>query len=125
MALAPQKYRQINHCSSEKFPHVFVRRELRRNGSAISQVFAVERAGRRTTMDRRDRQLLDKQMKRFQPSPWRDGLMIPALVGVFLSGLTAGGLLFSFGSQTPAQTVTNDGNTALAFFLNGARTATR
>jgi hypothetical protein len=76
-------------------------------------------------MDRRDRQLLNKQMKRFQPSPRRDGLMILALVGVFICGLTAGGLVFSFASQTPTPTTASDGKTALAFFMGGTRIATR
>ena len=43
-------------------------------------------------MDRRDQELLDTQMKRFQPPSRRDGLMILAIVGVFLAGMTAGGL---------------------------------
>ena len=41
-------------------------------------------------MDRRDQELLDTQMKRFQPPSRRDGLMILAIVGVFLAGMTAG-----------------------------------
>ena len=46
-------------------------------------------------MDRGDRKLLDTQMKRYQPPSRRDGLMILAIVGVFLAGMTAGGFLLS------------------------------
>jgi hypothetical protein len=37
-------------------------------------------------MDRRDQELLDTQIKRFQPPSRRDGLTILAIVGVFLAG---------------------------------------
>jgi hypothetical protein len=40
-------------------------------------------------MDRRDQELLDKQLKRFQPPPRRDGRMVLAVVGVLLAGMTA------------------------------------
>jgi len=58
--------------------------------SAVSRVFI---GGPK--MDRRDQELLDTQMKRFQPPSRRDGLMILAIVGVFLAGMTAGGFLFA------------------------------
>jgi hypothetical protein len=76
-------------------------------------------------MDRRDRKLLNRQMSRFQPAPRRDGVLILAMVGVFIAGLTAGGLLFTFGSNPSAPTASSDGKTALAFFLNGTGTTTR
>ena len=64
---------------------------------------------------------LDTQMKRFQPPSRRDGLMILAIVGVFLAGMTAGGFLFAaYRGQPTVQTASSDdGKTALAFFLNG------
>ena len=68
-------------------------------------------------MDRRDQELLNRQMKRFQSSPRRDAVMIAMLVGVFLAALTAGSFIFT--SQPPAQTTSSDGKTALAFLLNG------
>ena len=68
-------------------------------------------------MERRDQELLNRQMKRFQPSPPRDAVMIVVIVGVFLAGLTAGSFIFS--GQPPAQTTSSDGKTALAFLLNG------
>ena len=56
-------------------------------------------------MDRRDRQLLNTQMSRFFLSaPRRDGVLILATVGVFIAGLAAGGLLFTFGSNPSAPT---------------------
>jgi hypothetical protein len=70
-------------------------------------------------MDRRDRELLNRQMSRFQHSPRRDGVLITAMVAVFLAGLTAGGLLFTFGSNPSTSTASNNGKTALAFLLNG------
>jgi hypothetical protein len=75
-------------------------------------------------MDRRDWELLDRQMKRFQtPSP-REGAMIAVLVGAFVAGMTAGGA-YSFGSHSSAQTPSEDEKTTLAFFLNSGQRATR
>jgi hypothetical protein len=76
-------------------------------------------------MDSRDRELLNRQMSRFQPSPRRDGVLIVAMVGVFLAGLIAGGLLFPFGSNPSTPTASNDGKTALAFLLNGTGKTTQ
>ena len=63
-------------------------------------------------MDSRDRELLDKQLR-----------LLRLIVGVFLAGMTAGGLLFANGSGP--QTASSDGKTALAFFLNGSPTVAR
>jgi hypothetical protein len=71
------------------------------------------------TMNRRDRVLLGKQMKHFQPSPRRDGVMVLILLGLFVAGLTAGSFLITAGSRQAVQTTSDDGKTALAFFLNG------
>jgi hypothetical protein len=75
-------------------------------------------------MNRRDQELLDRQMRRFQPPPRRDGVIMVVLVVAFLAGMTAGNI-FSFGSHSLVQTPSDDGKTALAFFLNGVQKATR
>jgi hypothetical protein len=69
-------------------------------------------------MNRRDRELLDRQMRRFQPSPRPFGLITLILAGAFLVGMIAGSI---FTSQQPVQTASTDGKTALAFLLNGTR----
>ena len=45
-------------------------------------------------MDSRDQELLNEQLQRLQLPPCRDGLMILTIVGVFLAGMTTGGLVF-------------------------------
>ena len=74
-------------------------------------------------MDSRDREPLNKQLQRLQLPPRRDGVMILAMVGVFLAGMTAGGLLFA--NENAPQTASSDGKTALAFFLNGSQAVAR
>ncbi len=74
-------------------------------------------------MNSRDRELLDRQMSRIQIPPRRGGEWILAMV--FIAGLTAGGLLFTFGSKPSTPTASDDGRTALAFFLNGTGNTTR
>jgi hypothetical protein len=64
-------------------------------------------------MNRRDWELLDRQMSRVQPSPHPIGI----LAGAFLVGMIAGSIIFT--SQQPAQTASTDGKTALAFLLGG------
>jgi hypothetical protein len=76
-------------------------------------------------MNLHDRELLDRQMSRFQLPPRRDGVLILSMVGVFIAGLTAGGLLITFGSNPSTQSASSDGKTALAFFLNGTGNITR
>ena len=43
-------------------------------------------------MNRRDRELLSRQMRRFQPSPYPVGLMMLILAGAFLVGMIAGSI---------------------------------
>jgi hypothetical protein len=74
-------------------------------------------------MSRRDRELLFRQMRRFQLSPYPVGLMVIILAGAFLLGLIAGSTIRA--SQQPMQTASTDGKTALAFFLNGTRSEPR
>jgi hypothetical protein len=57
-------------------------------------------------MDQRDRELLDKQMRRLQPTPGQAGTLIAVVVGVFLVGVTFGGLMFS--SSEPIRVAAND-----------------
>ena len=63
-------------------------------------------------------------MSRFQLSPRRDGVLILAMVGVFIAGLTAGGLLFTF-VNTPSTATASDDGTALAFLSNGTGSPSR
>ena len=74
-------------------------------------------------MNRRDQELLSRQMRRFQPSPHPVGLMMLILAGAFVVGVIAGSTLFT--SQQPVQTALTDGKTALAFLLNGTRAEPR
>jgi hypothetical protein len=76
-------------------------------------------------MNCHDREFLDRQMSRFQLSPRRDGVLILAMVGVFIAGLTSGGLLFTFVNTPSTTTASDDGTTALAFLLNGTRSSSR
>lgn len=76
-------------------------------------------------MNRHDRELLDKQVSRLQPAPRRDSMLILVMTSVFIAGLTAGGLLFSFGSNPSTPTALDDGKTALAFLLNGTANTAR
>ncbi len=55
-------------------------------------------------MDRRDHDLLDKQLAHLNPPPRKDGTMMLAIVAVFLAGVTAGAFLFSRRSEMPVQT---------------------
>jgi hypothetical protein len=63
-------------------------------------------SARRFGMDQRDRELLDKQMRRLQPTPGQAGALIAVVVGVFLVGVTFGGLMFS--SSEPIRVAAND-----------------
>jgi hypothetical protein len=55
-------------------------------------------------MNRRDQELLDKQMRRLGP-PRRDGVMAVMLAAMFLIGMTVGGLL-SVHQSEPIQIAT-------------------
>jgi hypothetical protein len=73
-------------------------------------------------MNRRDRRLLQRQTSHIQPPSWDNGAVMIALVGVFIAGLTTGGLLFAFRDSPPTPMASDEGRTALAFFLNGTAT---
>ena len=72
-------------------------------------------------MNRHDRELLDRQMSRFQLSPRRDGVLILAMVGVFIAGLTSGGLLFTFVNTPSTTTASDDGTTSFGFLVERYR----
>jgi hypothetical protein len=74
-------------------------------------------------MNRRDREFLDRQMRRLQPSPHPVGVMMLILAGTFLVGVIAGSTIFT--SQQSAQTASTGGKTALAFLLSGTRSEPR
>ena len=74
-------------------------------------------------MNRRDRELLSRQMRRFQLSPHPVVLMTLILAGAFLVGMIASSILIT--SQQPVQTASTDGKAALAFLLNGTRSEPR
>jgi len=62
-------------------------------------------------MDRRDQELLDKQMRRLQPTIGQEGTLIAVFLGVFLIGVTFGGWLFSSSepsSVAPDRVASND-----------------
>jgi hypothetical protein len=50
----------------------------------------------RRETDRRDQELLDKQLRRFSPNPRSDGTLILALVAAFLAGMTVGAFAFAY-----------------------------
>jgi hypothetical protein len=52
-------------------------------------------------MDRRDRELLNKQLRRFAPAS--DGVLMLAIVSVFLTGIFVGGLIFGNKTEAPVQ----------------------
>jgi hypothetical protein len=48
------------------------------------------------TMNRRDQELLDKQFRWLRPEPRHEGVMIVALVAVFLAGIAVGGRVVAY-----------------------------
>jgi hypothetical protein len=69
-------------------------------------------------MDRHDQELLDRQLRRFQPAPRNNGVMILAITAVFFAGMTLGGFLFAYRSA-PMRTASNTASPAISL-LNGA-----
>jgi hypothetical protein len=58
-------------------------------------------------MNRRDQELLDKQLSSVHLTPRHDGVMILAILAVFLTGMTVGGFLYAFTDQ-PMRVAAND-----------------
>lgn len=50
-------------------------------------------------MNRRDQELLDKQMHAIYVPPRNDGVLMLAAVAVFLAGITLGSFLFAYTSE--------------------------
>jgi hypothetical protein len=67
----------------------------------------------------RNRASLNKQRGGIVSSWRREGMLILAIVAVFLVGITVGGLAFGRKSEPPLRTAFNDGTAELSFFLNG------
>lgn len=74
-------------------------------------------------MNRRDQELLARQMRHFRSPARQGGVIMLVLVAAFAAGMTVGGI-FSFASQH-VQQPSDDGRTALAFFLGGVQNAAR
>jgi len=53
-------------------------------------------------MDRRDQELLDKQLRNVPVAPRNDGVMILALLAVFFSGMAVGGFFYAY-AHAPMQ----------------------
>ena len=52
-------------------------------------------------MNRRDQELLDKQLRSIRPETRHDGVLMLALVVVFFTGMTFGSVLTDKGASTP------------------------
>jgi hypothetical protein len=74
-------------------------------------------------MDRRDHELLDKQLRQLNPSPRSDGVLILAMLAVFCTGMALGGFLFAYKSE-PIQIALNDAPPAIVL-PNGTSSITR
>jgi hypothetical protein len=54
-----------------------------------------------------DQELLDKQLRRIDPTP-PDGVLMLALAVVFFAGMAFGGFLFAYTDEPPLRLATND-----------------
>jgi hypothetical protein len=68
-------------------------------------------------MNRRDQQLLDKQLSHFHLTPRHDGVMMLAIFAVFLVGVTVGGFLYAYTDQ-PMRVAANDLAPAVSLIPN-------
>jgi hypothetical protein len=64
-------------------------------------------------MDRRDQELLDKQLHAIYVAPRSDGVLILAVLAVFFAGITIGGFLYAYTSE-PTQFAANEATPAIA-----------
>ena len=64
-------------------------------------------------MNGRDRDLLDKQMRRVSPAPRNDGVWLLAMTSVFLAGMTLGAFMVAPKSE-PQRLAADDSIAALA-----------
>ena len=60
-------------------------------------------------MNRRDRELLDKQLHAVYVAPRSDGVLMLAILAVFFAGIAVGGFLYAYTSE-PIQFAANDGD---------------
>jgi hypothetical protein len=65
-------------------------------------------------MNRRDQELLQKQLQHVRPAPRNDGVMILALAAVFFAGIALGGFLFAHRTE-PTLYASNDAAPAMPF----------
>jgi hypothetical protein len=59
------------------------------------------------TMDQRDQELLEKQLRAINPAPRHDGVIIVTVLVGFLAGMTLGGFLVGHTSE-PMRVASND-----------------
>jgi len=72
-------------------------------------------------MNRRDQELLDKQLRRLAPAPWHDSVMALAIAAVFFAGLALG---VFFSSESPPMRVAAGDSAAAISLANAARPIT-
>jgi hypothetical protein len=59
-------------------------------------------------MDRRDQDLLNKQLGHLNPPPRSGGTIMLAIASVFVAGVTAGGYLFAHKGELPTRTASTE-----------------
>jgi len=74
-------------------------------------------------MNQYDQELLDKQLRGLNASPRNDGVMVVAILAMFLAGMTLGGFLSARNSER-MQIAWNDATPAISI-PNGAPLSTR
>ena len=74
-------------------------------------------------MDQRDQELLDKQLRGFNPPPRNDWIIMLVVLAVFFAGVTLGGFLTAYKSE-PMQLASNDATPSI-FIPNGAPPTTQ
>ena len=74
-------------------------------------------------MNRRDQELLDKQLRGLYRPPRNDGVLVLAILAMFFAGMTLGGFLTAYKSE-PMQIASNDA-TPMISLPNGAPLSTR
>ena len=59
-------------------------------------------------MNRRDQELLDKQLHGVLPGPRHDGALALAILAIFLAGMTIGGFLTAVTDEPPIRVASNE-----------------
>jgi hypothetical protein len=59
-------------------------------------------------MDRRDQDLLNKQLDHLNPPPRSGGTIMLAIASVFVAGVTIGGYLFAHKGELPTRTASTE-----------------